>query len=107
MSRSVGDVITRIAYFAGYGNFRLIFKIVAAEDPYRVERLQGQILVLASQSIAQIECEDRGRVVRRLQPDYFGVLLIGLRKQIVVRMNYIGQLHTVEIDSFFRIRKNR
>src|SRR6266496_5911270 len=82
ISRSVCHVIAGIANFTGHGHNGWVFEIKPSKNPHRIEWLEGKVLVVARESVAQIERNDFGLQVGPVQPNDFRMLLVGFRQNV-------------------------
>src|ERR1700688_3113914 len=81
------------ADFAKHGDSWRILEVKLTEDPNRVHRVQNGGLTRIVEGIRQIKTLHAWVIVWRVQANDFRVLGSGLRQQIFVRGNYIGNPH--------------
>src|SRR5271157_3137365 len=73
--------------------FWIRLEVVPSENVYSIERLQLRRLIGMFESACQIEGLDNRMVVRRMQPDDFGITGRRFRKQVGIRSHEVRELH--------------
>lgn len=85
---AIGQVISGMAHLAAHRNHRRLFKIKAAEYPYRVERFQFQWR-FPRHDLGKVKGQHRGSVIGRAEANEFSMAR-GFREQFVVGRNQIS-----------------